>query len=432
MSGINKQLKILEENNKPIKVAIVGAGLMGKGLVSQMSLVKGMEPALVVSNKIQDAIKAYTLAGIPSEDIVRARSLTDVNLAMERGKYVVADLAEYACKANLVDVVVDATGVPNAGARIAMDSIANNKHIVMLNVEAEVVVGPILNKMAKKAGVVYTGTAGDEPGSVMEIFDFAEAVGFDILAIGKGKNNPIDYDATPDTVRQKAMKSGLNPVRLASFVDGTNTMVEMALMANSTGFIPDLRGGHGPTTEVKDLPKVYSLKEEGGILNRYGIVDYAHGIAPGVFVIVTSKLPQVHHEMRFLKMGDGPNYVLYRPYHLTSLETPISIARAHIYKEATIAPIYDRPVAEVVTIAKKDLKVGERLDGIGEYTVLGTVDTYETAREENLVPIGLINHNAVAKTNIKKGQLITYDMVDLDESTDIYKLRKIQEEEEIS
>ena len=160
MSGINKQLKILEENNKPIKVAIVGAGLMGKGLVSQMSLVKGMEPALVVSNKIQDAIKAYTLAGIPSEDIVRARSLTDVNLAMERGKYVVADLAEYACKANLVDVVVDATGVPNAGARIAMDSIANNKHIVMLNVEADVVVGPILNKMAKKAGVVYTGTLG--------------------------------------------------------------------------------------------------------------------------------------------------------------------------------------------------------------------------------------------------------------------------------
>lgn len=427
MSGINTQLKMLEEKNKQIKVCLVGAGLMGKGMVSQMTLVKGMEPSLVVSNKISDAVEAYTLAGISREDIVIAKTLSDINIAMEQGKYVVTDVTEYAAKANLVDVVVDATGVPNTGAQIAMDAISNNKHIVMLNIEADVVVGPILNKMAKKAGVVYTGTAGDEPGSVKEIFDFAEATGFEVLAIGKGKNNPIDYAATPDTVREKALKSKLKPLRLASFVDGTNTMIEMAAMANSTGFIPDIRGGHGPTTDVNGLPKVYSLKDEGGILNKYKIVDYAHGIAPGVFVVVTTKLPQVHHEMQFLKMGPGPNYVLYRPYHLTSLETPISIARAHIYNEATIAPIYDKPVAEVVTIAKKDLKAGERLDGIGEYTVLGTVDTYELAKEENLVPIGLINSNTVVKKDIKKGDFITYDMIDLDKSTMVYKLRQMQE-----
>lgn len=427
MLGINNKLKELHEKKTPIKVSLVGAGLMGKGLVSQMMLVKGMIPSLVVSHKIDDAIKAYTLAGVSRDDIKIAKNLEDINVAMENNKFVVTDNTESASKANLIDVVVDATGVPDAGAKIAFDSILNKKHIVMLNVEADVVVGPILNKLAKNAGVVYTGTAGDEPGSVKEIVDFAEATGFEVLAIGKGKNNPIDFDATPESVREQAIKSQLKPLRLASFIDGTNTMVEMAAMANATGFIPDVRGGHGPTTDVKDLPKIYSLKENGGILNKYKIVDYAHGVAPGVFVIVTTSLPQVHHEMKFLKMGDGPNYVLYRPFHLTSLETPISIARAALYNEPTIVPIYDKPVAEVITMAKMDLKKGQKLDGIGEYTVIGSIDTYERAAEENLLPIGLVNENTIVKQDIKKGEAITYDMVELDKSTMIYKLRQLQE-----
>ncbi|MDD4727014.1 MAG: NAD(P)-dependent oxidoreductase [Tissierellia bacterium] len=427
MYGINKKLKELEENNKPIKVSIVGAGLMGKGLVSQLMLVKGMIPSLVVSHKIEDTIEAFTLAGISRDDIKIAKNLVDINIALEQNKYVVTDVTEYATKANLIDVVVDATGVPNTGAEIALDAILNKKHIIMLNIEADVVVGPILNQLAKNAGVVYTGTAGDEPGAVKEIVDFAEATGFQVLAMGKGKNNPIDYDATPESVREEALKSKLKPLRLASFVDGTNTMVEMAAMANSTGFIPDIRGGHGPTTDVKNLPKVYSLKEEGGILNNYKIIDYAHGIAPGVFVIVTSSLPQVHQEMKFLKMGDGPNYVLYRPYHLTSLETPISIARAALYNEPTIAPQSNKLVAEVITRAKVDLKKGQTLDGIGEYTVYGSIDTYEKAKEENLLPIGLVNRNTIVKRDIRKGEFITYDMVELDKSTMIYKLRQLQD-----
>lgn len=427
MYGINNKLKELEENNKPIRVSLVGAGLMGKGLVSQMMLVNGMDPSLVVSHKIEDAIESYTLAGISKDDIVVARSLEDINVALEKNKYVASDRTEYATKANLINVVVDATGVPNTGAEIALDAIFNKKHIVMLNIEADAVVGPILNRLAKNAGVVYTGTAGDEPGSVKEIFDFAQATGFEVLAIGKGKNNPIDYDATPDSVREQALKSKLKPLRLASFVDGTNTMVEMAAMANATGFIPDLRGGHGPTTDVDNLPKVYSLKEDGGILNNYKIIDYAHGIAPGVFAVVTTSLPQVHHEMKFLKMGNGPNYVLYRPYHLTSLETPISIAKAFLYNEPTIAPMSDKLVAEVISKAKIDLKEGQHLDGIGEYTVYGSIDTYEKAKEENLLPIGLINNKATVKRNIKKGELITYDMVELDKTTTIYKLRQLQD-----
>lgn len=425
MSGINYQLKILEENAKQIKVSLVGAGLMGKGMVSQMMLMKGMVPALVTSRKIEDAIEAYTLAGISREDIAIGKTLEDINCAMEKGKFVATDCTEYATKANLVDVVVDATGVPNTGAEIAMDSIYNHKHIVMVNVEADVTVGPILYKLAKNAGVVYTGTAGDEPGSVLEIYDFADALGFEIIAIGKGKNNPIDWNATPDTVREKAIKNKLKPLRLASFVDGTNTMIEMAAMSNSTGFLPDIRGAHGPTATVKELPNLFRLKEEGGILNNYKIVDYVNGIAPGVFVIVTTKLPQVHEEMKYLSMGDGPNYVLYRPYHLTSLETPITIARAMIYNEPTIAPIKGQ-IAEVITIAKKDLKKGEKLDGIGEYTILGSIESYKKAKNENLLPIGLVNANTTVTRDIKKGETITYDMVDLDKNATIYKLRQMQ------
>ena len=427
MIGINNKLRELHENNKEIKVAVVGAGLMGKGMVSQLTLVKGMEPSLVIDRTIEKILDAYKMAGISKDDIVVAKTLEDINVGMERNKFIACDNIDLVSKANLIDVVVDATGRPNAGAKIAMDAINNKKHIVMLNVEADSVIGPILNKLAKEAGVIYTGTAGDEPGSVKEIYDFAEASGFEILAIGKGKNNPIDYTATPDKVKERADKIGLKPSMLAGFIDGTNTMIEMAVMANATGFTPDIRGGHGPQGSANELPGIFSLKEEGGILNKYKVIDYVRGIAPGVFAIVTSKLPQVHNQIQFLSMGAGPNYILYRPYHLTSLETPITIARAAIYDLATIAPM-DKQVCDVITVAKKDLKTGETLDGIGEYSVYGSIDTYEIGKQENLVPIGLIDKNTKVKRDIKKGEFITYDMIDLETSTMIYKLRKMQED----
>lgn len=427
MIGINRRLMQLEEENKAIRVSLVGAGLMGKGMVSQMILMKGMIPAMVSSNNINDAIEAYTLAGISKDDIVIGKTLEEINIAMEKGKYIATDRTEYSTKANLIDVVVDATGVPDVGAEIALDSINNHKHIIMLNIEADITIGPILSKLAREAGVVYTGSAGDEPGVLKEIYDFADAIGFEIVALGKGKNNPIDFDATPDSVRKVALEKGLKPLRLASFVDGTNTMIEMASISNATGLIPDIRGGHGPKAIVNELPGIFDLVENGGMLKKKGIVDYVNGIAPGVFAVVRADLPQIQREMKLVSMGDGPNYVLYRPYHLVSLETPISIARAAIYKEPTIVPL-GGPVSEVITRAKKDLKTGEKLDGIGEYTVLGSIDTYQKAREENLVPIGLIDSNTIVKRDIKKGEFISYDMVELDKTTEVYKLRKIQEE----
>jgi predicted homoserine dehydrogenase-like protein len=427
MLGLNTRLAKLEEEGKQIKVGLVGAGQMGKGMVSQTMLMKGMIPSLVVDINLDNAVEAYTLAGIRKEDIIIANTLEQVNRSIEEGKYVVAQDFDFAARANLIDAVVDATGVPDIGAKLAMDSIFNKKHIVMLNVEADVVIGPILNKFAQNAGVVYTGTAGDEPGVVKELYDFADAAGFDVLAIGKGKNNPVNLESNPDSVYEQALKSGVSPKMLTSFKDGTKTMVELTCMANATGFIPDIRGAHAPSATVNELTGIFRLKSEGGILNQYRIVDYVNGIAPGVFIIITSKLPQVHREMQYLSMGPGPNYVLYRPYHLTSLETPLTVAKAVLDHQPTIIPM-GKPIAETITIAKKDLKAGEKFDGLGGYTAYGSVDTYENARKDNLVPFGLINKNAVAKRDIKKGEAISYDMVKLDTTTLIYKLRQIQED----
>lgn len=425
---MNKKLIQLAKQDKYIKVAIVGAGKMGKGLINQMSRINGMIPALVVNRNGEKGIKALMSAGIARENIVFTNSLKEINVALEKGKYVVSEDMNLVGRANDIQAVVDATGVPEVGAELSLDAINNKKHIIMLNVEADSVVGPILYKYAQEAGVIYTGTAGDEPGAVMELYDFAMGLGFEVLAIGKGKNNPIDLEANPDKVYEEAVKKGLKPHMLTGFIDGTNTMIEMSCMANATGFVPDVRGGHGVVSNIEDLTSFMKLKEEGGILNKYGIVDYVMGIAPGVFLIFTTKLEEVHNQLEYLNMGPGPNYVLYRPYHLTSLETPITIYDACINHKATIAPT-EGIVAETVTIAKKDLKPGDSLDRIGGYTVYGSIEEYEKAKSENLLPIGLINENTKVLKDIKKGEFITYDMVELDTSTSIYKLRQIQNRE---
>ncbi|NLW21770.1 MAG: NAD(P)-dependent oxidoreductase [Tissierellia bacterium] len=427
MLTMSTRLKELARQDKDIKVAIVGAGKMGKGLINQMSRIRGMMPSVVVNRNVSKAVDAFLSAGIRREDIVVSNSLKKVNFYLEKGKYIATEDMDIATKANIIEAVVDATGVPEVGAKVSLDSIENRKHIIMLNVEADSVVGPILYNKAEEAGVVYTGTAGDEPGAVMELYDFAVGLGFQVLAIGKGKNNPLDMEATPDTVYERAIKNELNPHMLAGFVDGTNTMIEMTVMANATGFVPDKRGGHGVTCSVDDLTKIFRLKEEGGVLNKYQIVDYVMGIAPGVFVIFTTKLEEVHKQLEYLNMGPGPNYVLYRPYHLTSLETPITIFNACYYKEATIAPV-EGQVAETITVAKRDLKVGESLDRIGGYTVYGSIEEHRIAKEKNLVPIGLIDENTKVIKDIKKGEPISYDMIELDKSKTIYKLRKLQDE----
>ncbi|KYO65264.1 NAD(P)H-dependent oxidoreductase [Thermovenabulum gondwanense] len=428
MLNLKQKLLKLEEEGKKIRVGIVGAGQMGRGLVSQLCFLKGMVASCVCDHDLNEARLAYILAGVKEEDIKFASNEKELDSIVNRGYFAITDDYTHITGSNSIDVVVDATGVTEAGANIAFNSINNGKHVVMLNVETDVTVGAILKKMADRADVVYTVSAGDEPGAIKELYDFADAMGFEIIAAGKGKNNPLNRDATPGDmdIIKKAEKFNMNPKMLTSFVDGTKTMVELTAVSNATGLLPTKRGLIGPEGKVEDLPDIFSLKEQGGILEKTGVVEFVKGIAPGVFVVVSTGSKIIKEELEYLSMGKGPNYVFYRPYHLTSLETPISIARAYFYKEPTIAP-RGKPVSETITVAKKDLKKGERLDGIGGYTIYGLIDTCENAKKERALPIGLVNKNTVLKKDVKKGSVITYDDVELDENSTILNLRRLQE-----
>ncbi|MDO4800438.1 MAG: NAD(P)-dependent oxidoreductase, partial [Bacillota bacterium] len=406
---------------------IIGAGHMGDGMISQLYHMKGMQPSLVIDRDVESARECLIRAGYDPKRIEAVKSEEEADASIRNGKFAIASDYLFACKAKEIDCVVDATGVITAGAQIAYHTIMNRKNIVMLNAETDCVIGPILKKIADEQGVIYTGSAGDEPGAVMSLYDFADAMGFEIKVIGKGKNNALDFECTPESVKEEALQKGTSAHMLTSFKEGTKTMVEMVLMCNATGFKPDVRGGHGITSNIRDLSEKYCLVSEGGVLNGYKVVDFVNGIAPGVFAIISHPAKSVNAEMKYLGMGDGPNYVLYRPYHLCGMETPLSVAMAVLEQKPTLVPLAG-PVAEVITIAKKDLKPGEYMDGFGMYTCYGLIEEYHSAKAQNAVPIGLIDHNTKVLKEIKKGEMITYDMVEIDKSTLLYQLRKLQEE----
>jgi predicted homoserine dehydrogenase-like protein len=419
------KLRELDKAGGYIRVGLIGAGQMGRGMVAQVESMKGMRVVACADIQVENAKNAYLQTGIPESDVVVTDKVEIADRAVGENKVVATSDMDVVLNCAEVDVIVDATGIPNVGAEIAYKAILQQKHIVMLNVETDVTVGQLLWRMAKSAGVVYTGSAGDEPGALMELVHFAETLGFDIVVAGKGKNNPLNVEANPDTVREAALSVRANPKMIASFQDGTKTMIEMTAVANATGFVPDVPGMHGPTATVEQLPQVYRLKSEGGILHRKGVVDYVNGVAPGVFIIVSSDQPEVHHVMKYLKMGDGPNYVLFRPYHLTSLETPISIAKAYFDREETIVGWHGH-VAETVAVAKKDLKPGDKLDGLGGYTVYGKIMVAEEAAKMGALPIGLVHQSQVVAREVKKGEILTYDAVENTQSLTIWELRALQ------
>ena len=425
MWNIDKKLLKLKEENKEIRTAIIGAGQMGKGLITQFLMIPGLRPTIVANRTVEKAFNIMVGCGVDENHIFVANTLEQANVAMELGKYVITPYPEIACQANLVDCVVEATGVPEIGGFVGTKAIENGKHIVMLNVECDVVIGPYLKRLAEKAGVIYTGSAGDEPGAAMELYSFAKAIGFEVLVIGKGKNNPIDLTCNPDTVREEAIKRGMNPKILSEFKDGTKTMVELACMSNATGFVPDIMGAHGLKSDVAGLSEKYRLKKDGGHLNRHGVVEYVDGISPGVFVTVYSDNPEYMFHLDYLKMGSGPIWTLYRPYHLCNLETPITIAKAMLDHESTIVPI-DGLVSECIAKAKKDLAAGEYIDGIGGYTAHGSIATYTESKTNGYIPMGLLTEKAVVTRDIKAGEILTWDNVEVDKTTLIYKLRQEQ------
>ena len=430
MLNMDKKLAKREEEGKIIRAGIVGAGQMGRGMVTQMALMKGIMPAIVSDIKMDNVINAFHYAGISDEDIAVAKTLEEANRYMEQGKFVATENADLISHANLVEVAIDVTGVPEVGVKIAIDAMNNKKHVVMMDVETDVVIGSYLKKLGDRNGVIYTGSAGDEPGAVMELYSFARAMGMEVKVMGKGKNNKLDYDCNPDTVLEEATRRKMSPRMLTSFKDGTKTMVEMTAMSNATGLIPDVIGGHGPSASPKDrcaeLNEIFKLKKDGGILNQHGVVEYVNGIAPGVFVTVTTQNEEIAYQMGYHSMGPGPLWTLYRPYHLCNLETPLTVAKIVIDGEPTIIPL-DGPVSECIAVAKRDLKAGETIDGIGGYTTYGSIATAQETYEKGYVVYALVNKNTRMKCDVKKGTLLTLDMVDLDTSTQLYQVRKEQD-----
>lgn len=411
---MRRRLEDLERAGTPIRVGLVGAGQMGRGFIAQVAGIPGMEVTAASDLDVERARDAFRDT---DQEPVEKENGTP-------GSPAVTDDFLDLTRSDSVDVVVEATGIPEVGARAAYEAIHNGKHVVMLNVETDVTVGHVLDRMARSAGVVYTGSAGDEPGVIMDLYDFADSLGFNVVAVGKGKNNPLDPSATPDSLAKEAKGKRMNPKMLASFVDGTKTMVEMAAVANATGFVPDIPGMHGPKeTDPDRLGETFSLREEGGILSSYGTVDYVLGVAPGVYIIVRPGSAPVRETLAYVGRGDGPNYVLYRPYHLTSLETPLSVARAAIYGEATITPL-SAPTAEVVAVAKRDLASGEKLGGIGGTDYHGF--TYKVSEAREMVPCGVAEGARLTKP-VSRGQPITRDAVELDSGSFVVGLRSLQE-----
>lgn len=420
-----QRLEEREKSDNPIKVGLVGAGQMGEGLVCQMEGMNGMKGFVVADIIPGRAKEVFYEAGLSDADIVETDDAAVAAQAVEDGKRVASTDANMVAKVDGLEVVVEATGIPEVGAKVAMDTILERKHMLQMNIETDATVGYYLTKMANAAGVVYTVSAGDEPGSTMELYDMAHSLGFEVVAAGKGKNNPLNRAANPDTVAERAAQQQMSPKMLASFVDGTKTMVEMTSLGNMIGFEPDVRGMHGPKTTPATIKDTYIPKANGGVLDNLYTVEYGLGIAPGVFVVFTTDQDKIARDLTYLSMGPGPYWALYRPYHLTSLETPISIARA-VLLNMTTGSTNLAPVCETVTFAKRDLKAGEKIDALGGFTVYGMIDSAAVAREENLLPLGLAP-GATLLNDVEMGTPISYDDVEVVEDQTIRQLRRLQD-----
>ena len=426
MIGLNYELEQRERSGKPVRIGLVGAGQMGTDVIAATKMMKGIRVVVSADIDIERAISSYKIAQIDGQ-VVIAETVEQADQAVASGKLVATRDYRIVTDMRNIDVMLEATGVPEIGARSALRSARAGQDLSMMNVETDITVGPLLRWYAEQKGVLYALAAGDEPAACKELYDLAVSLGFTIVAAGKGKNNPLDRHATPTdpAVQKEAARRGLSPNMLIEFVDGSKTMIEMAAVSNATGLVPDVRGMHGPTTDRDHLNQTFSLKEDGGVLNKMGVVDYGIGhVAPGVFLIVRTDHPRLREALVLRDMGNGPYYTLFRPFHLCSIEVPLTCAMLTIRKQSNMVPL-DRLTSEVFAVAKRDLNPGETLDAIGGTTYYSLIDTYETAKAECLLPIGLAKGANVIRP-VRMDTPITCQDVEIKPST-VYSLRQLQE-----
>jgi len=426
MIGLNAELQQREAAGRPVRVGLVGAGQMGTDVVATTVEMQGVRIVVTADIDLDRARDAYRIGEVEGE-VVTAETAAEADAAVEAGKYVAVPDYRIVTDMRSLDVMLESTGVPEVGARAALRSARNGQDLAMMNVETDITVGPILHWYAQQKDVLYALAAGDEPAACRELYDLAESMGFTIVAAGKGKNNPLDRHSTPadPAVQAEAARRGLSPNMLVEFVDGSKTMIEMAAVSNSTGLIPDVRGMHGPDTDRDHLHEVFRLQEDGGVLGKMGVVDYGIGaVAPGVFLIVRTDHPRLREAMVLRDMGDGPYYTLFRPFHLCSIEVPLTCAMLAIRRQSNMVPL-DRLSSEVFAVAKRDLVVGDTLDAIGGTAYYSLIDTYETAQSEGLLPIGLAAGATVTRSIAMDTPITTAD-VEIKPST-VYSLRGLQD-----
>lgn len=414
---VDTALKKREEQNKPVRVGLIGAGYMGRGTVLTIEkYIPGMRVAAIYNRSIERAEQAYNQAEV--ENFKKVDAPEEIDDIIEKGEYAITSNAKSVCRARNIDVIIEATGEIEFGAKIVLEALKNKKHVVLLNAELDATLGPILKTYADEQGVIITNADGDQPGVIMNLFRFVETIGYKPVLAGNIKGMEDAY-RTPETQKAFAEKHNQKPKMVTSFADGTKLSMEMAVVANATGFKASKRGMNGPACDhVEESLELFSKEE----MLDGGRIDYILGATPGpgVFVIGYNDHPILKGYMPVFKMGEGPFYLFYVPHHLPHLEVPLTAARAVLFNDATIAP-KSKPVCEVITLAKKNIKAGEKLDGIGGFTCYGAIENFEIARQENLLPMGL-SENCKVVRDVAKDQALTFDDVQLPEDSLAYNL----------
>ncbi|MHC5741377.1 MAG: NAD(P)H-dependent oxidoreductase [Nostoc sp.] len=409
---IDRALQARAAAGNPIKVGMIGAGFMGRGIANQIvNSVPGMELVAISNRQIGAAKQAYSEAGI--EDIQVVATVSELEDAIANSKYAVTEDAKLLCRAEGIDALIEVTGAVEFGAQIVMEAIAHRKHVIMMNAELDGTIGPILKVYADKAGVILSACDGDQPGVQMNLYRFVKSIGLTPLLCGNIKGLQDPY-RNPTTQEGFAKRWGQKPHMVASFADGSKISFEQAIVANATGMKVAKRGmlGYdfsGHVDEMTQLYDVEQLKELGGI------VDYVVGAkpGPGVYVFATHDDPKQRHYLNLYKLGEGPLYSFYTPYHLCHFEVPLSVARAVLFSDAVMSPLAG-PLVDVVTTAKIDLKAGETLDGIGYYRTYGQCENSDIVQQQNLLPMGLAE-GCRLKRDISKDRVLTYEDVELPE-----------------
>lgn len=397
----------LEQGN-PVRVAMAGAGYMARGIALQIiTAMPGIRLVGISNRTLDQAERAYRESGI--DDFVRVDSTTQLEGAIKRNQYAVTDDPMILCESGQVEAVIETTGDVEFGAHVALKAIHNGKHVVLMNAEVDASIGPILAVHAKRAGVVYTYTDGDEPGVAMNLFRFVDSMGYKPVLMGQIKGFLNRY-RNPETQRAFAEKHQQKAEMVASFADGSKLAIESAIIGNATGFVPGVRGMYGhECAHVKDLLTKFKIED----FTNGGLVDFVLGAEPhtGAFVMGFNDHPIKKKYMSYFKFGDGPLYMFYTPYHFPHMQLPHTVARAVLFKDPTLTP-RGAPVCDTVSMAKRDLKAGEMLDGMGGFACYGLVDSYINCRRNDDLPIAL-SVGCRLKRDIAKDQPMSYRDVEL-------------------